>query len=168
VRLGLDWSGLPGNESLGKAWESKMGIFDFMSNKKTSRETRDQRYTVSAKGVIKDRKTGLEWVVGEDYQVTSYNKAEAWVHDCKIAGGGWRMPTEEELKGLYVEGLGTRNIDPVFETTGWGVYAALSPGESASGAWPWSFEFGGGYVNPEPSSRMHGRGRAFAVRTAKK
>jgi len=32
------------------------------------------------------------------------------------------MPTGEELRGLYQKGVGTRNIDPVFDMKGWRVW----------------------------------------------
>jgi hypothetical protein len=72
------------------------------------------RYKVSSEGVISDSKTGLEWVVGPN-KPTSYNEANSWVEDCKIAGGGWRLPTRDELLGLYSPGVGFYNIDPVFK-----------------------------------------------------
>jgi len=79
----------------------------------------ESRYKVSSESVISDSKTGLEWLVGP-IQPTSYNKAKAWVIDCKIAGGGWRLPTWEELSGIYSPGNGRYNLDPVFNvsTTG--------------------------------------------------
>jgi hypothetical protein len=80
------------------------------------------RFTVSSEGVITDSKTGLEWVVGPDRDI-NYTQAEQWAAACKMAGGGWRMPTWKELKDLYQAGLGKRNMDPAFVTTGWWVWA---------------------------------------------
>jgi len=63
-------------------------------------------------------KTGLEWVVGPDRD-TNYEQAKQWVAACRLAGGGWRMPKLGELSTLYQEGVGERNMDTAFKTTGW-------------------------------------------------
>jgi len=83
------------------------------------------RYTVSSEGVITDSKTDLEWVLGPDCN-TKYTKARQWVASCNVAGGGWRMPTSQELKTLYLKGIGERNIDPAFRTTGGFVWTETS------------------------------------------
>ena len=51
------------------------------------------RYSVSSEGVIADNTTGLEWVVGPDQDI-NYDEAQVFVKGCKIAGGGWRLPTQ--------------------------------------------------------------------------
>lgn len=93
------------------------------------------RYTLSPEGTITDTKTGLEWVVGPDHDI-DYAQAEQWVAACKVAGGGWRMPTWKELQALYQEGLGKRNMDPAFVTTGWWVWA-----EPRNMVTAWHFRF---------------------------
>jgi hypothetical protein len=75
------------------------------------------RFSVSGEGVIKDNITGLEWVVGPDER-TGEREARDWVRNCRIDGGGWRMPFGDELWGLYSKGQNRLNIDPVFKTTG--------------------------------------------------
>jgi len=77
---------------------------------------------VTADGVIEDYRTGLDWVIGPD-QDTILESAIQWVTDCQVAGGGWRMPTREELQTLYQKGVGERNMHPAFETTGWWIWA---------------------------------------------
>ncbi|OGR02319.1 MAG: hypothetical protein A2520_07280 [Deltaproteobacteria bacterium RIFOXYD12_FULL_53_23] len=79
------------------------------------------RFTRTAEGVISDSQTGLEWVEGPDKD-TNYAQAEQWVAACTVAGGGWRMPTNAEFKILDQKGVGARNIDPIFNTTGWRVW----------------------------------------------
>lgn len=76
------------------------------------------RFAVSSEGVITDSKTGLEWILGPDRD-TNYSQAEQWVASFKMAGGGWRMPTRQELATLYQKGVGQRNMDPAFKITGW-------------------------------------------------
>lgn len=118
------------------------------------------RFFNSPERVIVDSKTSLEWLVGPD-EDTNYSQAEAWVQSCKISGGGWRMPTLAELKGLYTRNLGDRNMDPFFKTTGWWVWA--EPKDSSSA---WNFDFKAGqdiWTNHNEADNT----RAFGVRSAK-
>lgn len=108
--------------------------------------------------VVTDAVTGLEWVVGSD-QDTDYAQAEQWVTTNGIAGGGWRMPTKSELKTLYHPGMGMRNMDPAFMTTGWFVWA--EPQDSSSA---WAFAFGSGNENCL-SRDVSSSGRVFGVRS---
>jgi len=117
-----------------------------------------KRFVVSSDGVITDSKTGFEWLVGPDRD-TNYAQAIQWVAACNVAGGGWRMPELQELRGLYQKGIGGRNMDPAFKTTGWSVWAG--PRDSSSA---WFFYFRNGdetwyYRHTSP----HNRG--FAVRS---
>lgn len=102
------------------------------------------RFTKAKDGVISDSATGLEWYVGPD-QDTNWNQAKSWTESLTVARGGWRMPTIPELKALYQEGAGPRNIDPKFQTTGVWVWSGqtggpASPGYPASwGAWGFYF-----------------------------
>jgi hypothetical protein len=98
---------------------------------------RDGSFIAYDKGIVKDTKTGLEWVAGPDRNTTWY-KAKSWVESLSIDGGGWRMPTREELKSLYQKGAGKRNMTPLLKTTGWFVWS----GETytyRSSAWYFSF-----------------------------
>lgn len=120
--------------------------------------TGSERFQVSPEGVIADRKTGLEWVVGPDQDV-NYAQADKWVAECKVAGGGWRMPTRVELKELYRKGVGGRNMVPPFNTTGWGVWAEPRDATSA-----WGF----GFISGEEDwglREFSSDGRVFGVRS---
>ena len=115
----------------------------------------------AASGVIRDSKTGLEWLVGSD-ENTTYAAALAWVASLgDVAGGGWRMPTRVELKMLYQKGVGTRNMDPVFETTGWWVWGEPHDFSSA-----WFFNFHDSYDGYDgwTASSYSGTNRVFVVR----
>ena len=109
----------------------------------------DGTFIAYASGVVRDTKTGLEWIAGPDRNTTWYT-AKSWVESLSIDGGGWRMPTREELKSLYQKGAGKRNMTPLLKTTGWFVWSGetytyrSSPGTSPSspatnnGSWPGS------------------------------
>ncbi len=116
------------------------------------------RFMGSSEGTIADSRTGLEWVVGPDRE-TNYAHAEQWVANCKLMGGGWRMPTRQELRTIYQQGIGERNMDSVFKTTGWWVWA--EPKDSSSA---WNLGFSNGYENWYLRSSS-GNGRGFGVRS---
>lgn len=123
--------------------------------------TSTKRFIISDE-FIRDSQTGLDWLVGAD-QDTDYNSAMQWVASISdTAGGGWRMPTRQELKSLYQKGVGKHNLDPVFKMSGWAVWA--EPYDSSS-AWNLVFRSGNdGRMNRVVSGRFRG----FAVRSSKK
>ena len=98
---------------------------------------RDGTFIAYATGVVYDKNTGLEWYAGPDRD-TNWNDANAWVESLNVAGGGWRMPTKEELKTLYQKGAGTRNMTSLLKTTGWWVWSESRDSSSA-----WYFGSGG-------------------------
>jgi hypothetical protein len=92
---------------------------------------RDGIYVAYANGIVKDTKTGLEWVAGPD-EPTTFEEAKSWIQSLNIDGSGWRMPTEVELDALYKTGAGYRNMTPLLKTTGWFVWGIESDGSGAS------------------------------------
>ena len=98
-------------------------------------------YEACANGIVRDTKTDLEWKVGPDKATATRNEARSWVQRLNLDGGGWRMPTMDELKTLYEEGAGKRNMTPLLKTTGWEVWSSETNGSSDA----WYFDF-----NTEP------------------
>ena len=58
--------------------------------------------------------TGLDWYVSPNAD-NNWHEAKAWVDGLTVAGGGWRMPTVPELKGIYQKGASRANMDPLFQ-----------------------------------------------------
>lgn len=58
------------------------------------------RYSVTTCNSIKDSRTGLEWYVGPDRNVT-WDEAQQWVASLNSCNGGWRMPSLKEIGALY-------------------------------------------------------------------
>ncbi len=83
---------------------------------------RDGNYIAYDNDVVHDTKTGIEWLAGPDKE-TSWNEAKAWVKRFAVNNSGWRIPTREELMGLYEKGKGTRNMTPLLKTTGWQIWS---------------------------------------------
>jgi hypothetical protein len=117
------------------------------------------RFTKANNGVITDSVTGLEWYVGPN-QDNNWHQAKAWVENLTVAGGGWRLPTVAELKGIYQKGASFTNMDPIFQSTRVWVWS----GEMHDARTAWGFAFYSGLVNSHGLN--YGCGRlAFAVRS---
>ncbi|QLA14778.1 DUF1566 domain-containing protein [Desulfolutivibrio sulfoxidireducens] len=85
-----------------------------------ARKTSSGRFSKDAEGVITDSRTGLQWFVGPDHDMT-WVQANSWAQGLSAGGGGWRLPTLAELQGLYGSGEYTipgkkyiLRIDPIF------------------------------------------------------
>ena len=122
---------------------------------------RDGQCVLCENGIVHDENTGLEWVAGPDTDM-DWNDAKSWVGELSLAGGGWRMPTRDDLRRLYEKNIGTRNMTPLLETTGTWVWSGETEGPSCA----WGFNFYGG--NEGCPGRYYLRlNRAFAVRSRK-
>jgi len=104
--------------------------------------------------------TALEWYVGPDRD-TSWNQTKAWVENLNVAGGGWRMPTRDELTTLYQKSAETRNMTFLLKTTGLWVWS----GETGDSSSAWFSFFSGSEYQQDRDNSYNGRG--FAVRSRK-
>ena len=122
-------------------------------------EKLDGDYVAYGNGIVKNNKTGLEWVAGPDRDMT-WDEARSWVNSLNIDGGDWRMPTTDELKTLYNKGAGSRNMTLLLKTRGWLVWSGETKGSSDA----WGFTLGGGtrYWDSRTNSSTN---RGFAVRS---
>jgi uncharacterized caspase-like protein len=130
-------------------------------------------------GIVYDERTNQEWYAGPD-EDTTWIEADKWAKRLTVSGdgwrlfgGGWRLPTYEELRSLYVKEAGTNNIIPLLQTSGsrlWTNEKKTSMRDSYWGPVDTSlaraFVFKGGYDYWEAIVRPNGY-RAFAVRTRK-
>ena len=119
---------------------------------------RDGDFILDRTGIVFDKKANLEWYAGPDVY-KKWNKAKKWAENLTVAGGGWRMPTRKELKTLYKQGTGERNMTPLLKTTGWWVWSGETRGLSA---WYFRFFFG---VERRYYRDYSDNGRGFAVRS---
>ena len=122
---------------------------------------KDGDYLLYANGIVKDTKTGLEWKAGPDRDM-NWNEARSWVQSLNLDGGGWRMPSMDELEGLYKKGVGNRNMTPLLKTTIWYVWSGETHGQNNSTVSGF-FRFNAG--EPYWSYRFYKKPRAFAVRS---
>jgi hypothetical protein len=119
----------------------------------------DDHYISYENGIVYDEKASIEWLAGPDKYIT-WDEAKAWVESLSVEGGGWRMPTKEELQSLYKKGGGERNMTPLLKHTGWRVWSNETEGEL--GAWFFNF-YDGNYTWGMRESE--GNPRVFAVRS---
>jgi len=124
----------------------------------TSNVIKPDGYVAYANGIVRDTNTGLEWKAGPDGS-TDWNEARSWVQSLNLDGGGWRMPSMNELEGLYKNSAGERNMTPLLKTTGWFVWSGETKG--LSDAWYFSFIAGGRDWFNRYENRFY---RGFAVR----
>jgi len=117
------------------------------------------RFNANSSGVVKDTKTGLEWVAGPDKD-TTWNEAKEWVDNSRIDGGRWRMPTSEELETLFEPEVGTCNMTPLLKMSGRTVWSGQT--KSSSSAWIFRFYIG---CKDWDSFSTSLNFRAFAVRS---
>jgi uncharacterized caspase-like protein len=96
---------------------------------------KDGHYIKYKNGIVYDSKTGLEWVASSQGNLND-GFAKRWVSRLTIGGGGWRMPSEDELKSLYQKGAGTRNMTRLIEAKAWHFFSRDSK------TWHWKgFDF---------------------------
>jgi hypothetical protein len=119
-----------------------------MEDKHEAKETkRDGNFVAYDNGVVYDTRTGFEWYAGPDKN-TNWKKAKSWVKNLDAAGGGWRMPTCNELKTLFRKGAGSkdisplsRNITPLFKVRGQFIWSGAI-GEIKGSIWSrWDAEY---------------------------
>ncbi|MBW2248245.1 MAG: PEGA domain-containing protein [Deltaproteobacteria bacterium] len=122
---------------------------------------RHDQFIAHANGVIYDKNTNLEWIVGPDRDTDWYD-AKKWVGNLRVAGGGWKMPSRKELRTLYKPGAGAYNMTHLLKTTGLWVWS----GETRDSSSAWGFGFSVGYEYWEKREASIGA-RAFAFRFRK-
>jgi hypothetical protein len=110
----------------------KKFVPEFVRRNDAGIQKKDGHYTLYENDIVYDESTGLEWVAGPD-EDTHWNDAKNWAENLPLAGGGWRMPTKEELKGLYEKNKGSRNMTPLLKTTGWYVWSGETRDSSSGG-----------------------------------
>ncbi len=120
----------------------------------------DDRFTAQKNSIVYDSKAGLEWFAGHDKD-TNWDEAKKWVESLEVDGGGWRMPTREELKSLYKKGKGERNMTPLLKTTGWYIWSGETK-KGSSSVWVFYVDSGRYYLTLSYGSNS---ARVFAVRS---
>ena len=93
-------------------------------------------FKVTPDGVIQDQRTGLEWAP-VTLMTINYDGAVTYAKSLRLAGGGWRLPTVDELKDLHVSGQRGCGLDSAFENPRPKVWSANPKNPST----PWMVRF---------------------------
>jgi hypothetical protein len=104
-----------------------------------------------------DHATGLMWTKKDNGSDVDWNQASAYCSNLQFAGySGWRLPTSEELQGIYDpsasdravfdDGVITVHIKGNLEITGWQWSSSQgdAPGKPWQVAWEFIFHQGAG------------------------
>ncbi|MBA4373400.1 MAG: hypothetical protein C0402_11145 [Thermodesulfovibrio sp.] len=164
-------------EAAGQCNFPEMNILSMLSGKTQALDDpfilRFSAFRVSPDGIITDPRTGLQWAPDPGESVT-WRQADQYAAGLKLGGGGWRLPTRAELKGLYDSAhhgcpvdYQTWNpnsgIDPAFRFKC--CYAWSSEMRDAKTAWVFYFRnAGGGDAAYNIDSDSYNYGRVLAVR----
>jgi formylglycine-generating enzyme required for sulfatase activity len=94
------------------------------------------RYSAPGDGTVVDSQTGLQWAQQDNGYSINWNDAQRYCSSLSTAGGAWRLPTMNELAGLY-DASGTL-------TTPCGPWTCKAPSQlRLTRAWFWSSERNG-------------------------
>ncbi|MBF0502112.1 MAG: DUF1566 domain-containing protein [Candidatus Riflebacteria bacterium] len=131
------------------------------------------RFTRDSNGVITDSFTNLQWLEGAD-KVMNWNETQTWITGL---GNGWRPPTRDELKGIYIADSTRRDVhDTMYCNSPSPVLLKLDPtflldrakwvwGEPRDASTAWHFDFSFGKEDWNYRDSDHWALRAFAVRS---
>ncbi len=138
-----------------------MPITELTASEQRTIAARDNHYVKYENGIVYDKKTNLEWLVGPDKDI-HWSKAKSWAEGLSLNGGGWRMPTKNEVKKLYKEGNGPRNMTFLLNTNGWWIWSEEKNGSKGSRFFGFPSSYSSWYHLGFSKDR-----RAFAVRLRK-
>jgi hypothetical protein len=94
------------------------------------------RFTSSDDGVITDSASGLQWATRPGGSI-SWTDAAHYAETLSLDGGGWRLPTREELRGIYDESQ-EGHVDRSFGINRNWVWTSET--KEATDAWFFNFE----------------------------
>ncbi len=105
----------------------------------------DGRYTLPGGGVVRDTVTGLTWQRATAPEELDWSDAKSYCKALLLAGGGWRLPSKDELLSL-LQGRG-RTIDTVaFPDTPYAWFWTSSP-VAGDPSFAWNVAFNNGDTN---------------------
>ena len=108
----------------------------------------DGRYTLPGGGVVHDTVTGLTWQRATAPEKLNWSDAKSYCKALLLAGGGWRLPSKDELLSLLQGRFKGRTIDTVaFPDTPYDWFWTSSP-VAGSSYFALNVNFGHGYTNP--------------------
>ena len=122
----------------------------------------DGRFVCGDKGIVLDTKTGLMWATKDNGKLINWRDAKGYCENYR--GGGytdWRMPTQDELAGLYDKNKKNRHgyhVTKLIDITACCPWASETRGSRAA-----RFDFSDG-TRRWNSQSLSGTARALPVR----
>lgn len=110
-------------------------------------------------GVITDSGTGLQWAVCPGPSM-SWTDAARYAETLSFQGGGWRLPTREELRDIYDRSQ-EGHADPSFRINCNWVWTSEAKGTTDA----WFFNFENSYEDGHCKEWVLTRGRVLVVRS---
>jgi tetratricopeptide (TPR) repeat protein len=128
------------------------------------------RFVSSDDGIVKDKKTGLEWSQSDNGFAVRGKDAKRY---CENKRDGWRLPSVDELEGIDDKGgIGATQcgseicqISPLFHLTGYYFWSDTQNGTSLFGAKAWLYYFNDGHRGSLLWSVISTDARALCVRS---
>lgn len=120
---------------------------------------KEHRFYRDENGIVYDKQTNLEWYAGPEKN-TSWDEAKHWASALDLAGGGWRLPSINELKSLYQSGV-HHNKTPLLTPQ---VYRMIWSNDEKDSLNVFYFNFGDGQIGSFTRDFPYSF-RAFGVRS---
>lgn len=132
------------------------------------------RFAHAACGSIHDTKTGLDWFIGPDRNLT-FDEAHDWADALDACNASWRLPRQDELAALY-DPWSTASAGHVERGKTWPPHLDTAFASIGGGSWVWasdpatdpsaasSFNFNLGKKVSYSANSLRYSTRAFAVR----
>jgi hypothetical protein len=95
---------------------------------------RDGRFIAYADGTVVDSETNLMWAAADNGEDINWPDAKRYCESYQ--GGGhrdWRLPTQDELYGLYEAGVRVNGKNDLIRITEWWCWASETKGSGAAG-----------------------------------
>jgi hypothetical protein len=124
--------------------------------------TDDKRFTLND-GVIYDLQLGIQWAPAPDRTMNHY-QAKNYARNLNLAGGGWHLPTMQQLKSLY-DPSKHGGVDPEFNVGEYWIWTSEVDGPS--GAWDCNFLVDSGRRCRRDDSSANGTVRVLVVRSGR-
>jgi hypothetical protein len=138
--------------------QKKIAMAPRPSAEKSGSSRASTRFTLKG-GVIYDSQLRLQWAPANGKAMNHY-KAEEYVRDLSLAGGGWRLPTRAELRSLYDKSK-PGNADSIFKINKNLVWTSELDGSSFA----WYFYFFNGDEDRDYRGNSNYGNRVLAVRS---
>lgn len=110
--------------------------------------------------VVTDSATMLTWQRALDVSHYTWDDAKTYCASLTLAGGGWRLPTKDELLSIVDASFGVRREDPLIDPTAFpntpsAAFWSSSSSPYVGTGFAWAVHFNDGSSTSEPPSSTY-------------